>query len=228
MRSRSTLPALLLIIILPMLACQYLAAGPSTCRVELPGSGQVQYRQGDEVAFTEDGIGWKAMVDCKSGQLVDGDPVRPERAREILIPVEDTTYRLITSDPGISMTEFRGNGSHVRIDDVDSYYHAVLEASPASFGSAMMRFFMAGQTDDGVVHVHCYNRTEGEEHTSVPGLGAMWTTSRPTTVALVCSGRDFILEFSTKVTPVILRQGPTLIPPTPGPTPTPEPPGSHL
>ena len=228
MRSRSTLPALLLIIISPMFACQFLAPTPETCRVDLPGAGWVQHSHGDEVAFTEDGIAWTATVDCRSGHLENGEPVRPERAREIMIPVEDTAYRLITSDPAISMSEYRDNGSHVRIDDEDNYYVAVLAASPGALGNATIRFFMAGQAEAGVIHVHCYNRTEGEEHTSLPGLGSMWTTGRPVTINLVCSGQDFILEISTGITPLMLEQGPTPVPATPAPTPTPEPPGSHL
>src|SRR5512138_2636213 len=152
MPSRSLLPTLLLIVVLPMFACQFLAPTSETCGVDLPGTGWAQHRQGDEVAFTQDGVDWTAKVDCRDGHLEEGQPVRPERAREIIIPVENTTYRLITADSGISMNEYRGNGSHVRIDDADSYYVAVLEALPGNLGSSMVRFFMAGEMDQGLVH----------------------------------------------------------------------------
>ena len=64
----------------PMFAYQFLVLASETCGVDLPGTGWVQHRQGDEVAFTEDGIDWKSKVHCKGGQLEGGQPVRPERA----------------------------------------------------------------------------------------------------------------------------------------------------
>ncbi len=225
--SKSKLPALLLILILPMLACQMLRPPRARCRVNMPSVGWVQHFDGDEISFTVDGVEWKATVDCKAGQLVDGQPVPPARAREMLIPVDDSTYRLITSDPKISMVEDRQNGSHVRINLDGGYYLAVLSASPGSLDHAMVRYFMGGQFADGIEHMHCYNRTKGEEHTSLPGLSSMWTLSEPVTVNLVCSGRDFILEVSTQVTAQMLSLGPTPVPPTPGPTITPVPPGLH-
>ncbi len=228
MRSRSTLPTLLLIVILPMFACQYLAPAAPTCRVDMPGTGWVQHRQGDEITFTVEDVDWKAKVDCKSGHLVDGYPVRPERAREIMIPVEDTQYRLITSHADITMEEYRENGSHVRIAAGASYYVVSLSASPASLGHALVSYFMAGQADNGLLRIYCYNRTEGQEHTSLPAVGAAWTIEKAAAVSLICSGRDFILEITTDVTPLMLTQGPTPVPATPGPTLTPQPPGSHL
>jgi hypothetical protein len=228
MRSRTTLPTLLLIVILPMFACQYLAPVPQTCRVKMPGAGSVEHRQGDEITFTVDNVDWQATVDCKIGRLVDGHPVRPARAREVMLPVEDTQYRLITPDAHITMSEYRENGSHVRIDTEDGYYVVSLSTGPASLGHAWVRYFMAGQADDGLLRIYCYNRTEGEEHSSLPVVGYAWTLERPVAVSLICSGRDFILEITSDITPLMLSQGPTPVPPTPGVAPTLEPPGSHL
>ncbi len=228
MRSRSRLPALLLIVVLPMFACQFLAPTPPTCRVNMPGAGWVQHRQGDEISFTVDGIDWKATVDCKLGRLVEGRPVEPTRAREIILPVEDTQYRLITSDPGLTMSEFRVNGSHVRIASHDGYYLVALSTGPASLGHAWVQYFMAGQAEKGLMRIYCYNRTEGQEHTSLPVVGYAWTMETAVTVSLVCSGRDFILEITSQITPLMLAQGPTPVPPTPGPIPTPPPPGFHF
>ncbi len=225
MRSRSRLPALLLIVILPMFACQYLAPAPQTCRVNMPGAGWVEHRQGDVIPFKVDGVDWKATVDCKLGRLVDGRPVPPVHAREIMIPVADTQYRLITSDPGMTMSEFRVNGSHVRIASHDGFYLVALSTGPASFGQAWVQYFMAGQANKGLLRIYCYNRTEGQAHTSLPVIGYAWTTEKAATVSLICSGRDFILEITSEITPLMLAQGPTPVPPTPGPTPTSQPPG---
>ncbi len=228
MHSRSTLPALLLIVILPMFACQYLAPAVPTCRVKMPGAGWVEHRQGDEIVFAVENVDWKATVDCNIGRLVDGHPVRPTRARETMIPVAETQYRLITSRADITMAEYRDNGSHVRIQGNNGYYIVALSTGPASLGHAWVQYFMAGQAEDGLMRIYCYNQTEGEQQTSLPVIGFAWTMERPVTISLICSGRDFILEITSEITPLMLTQGPTPVPPTPGPTPTPEPPGSPL
>ncbi len=227
MTSRSTLRALLLMMVIPMFACQFLQPAPKDCRVKMPSAGWVAYRHGDEINFNVGGMKWRANVDCSAGRLVDGQPVRPERAREILIPVEDSTYHLITADPDVSMSEYRADGSHVRIDLGDSYYVAVLSAWPGILGNATVRYFIGGQSDAGIVPLYCYDQTENADHTSVPVLASMWTVSKAMTVSLVCSGPGFILELSTDVSDVLLKQGPTPVPATPAPTITPEPPGGH-
>ncbi len=229
MTPKSTLPALLLIIVvLPMLACQFLLPAPQSCRVNMPATGWESHRTGDQVTFKVDAMEWRAQVDCETGQLVEGQPVKPERAKEIFIPVKESTYRLFTSDPSVTMIERHENGSHVRIDMDGGYYLVVLAASPGTLGSAAINYFMGGETPNGLVHLYCYNQTEGDEHTSLPGVAAMWTVDKPMAVSMVCSGRNFVLEVSTQVTQALLNQGPTPVPPTPGPTPTPQPPGSHF
>ncbi len=226
MASRSKLPALL-IVVLSLLACQFLRPAPRACQVNLPAVGQVTHSNGDQVTFTMDEISWSAQVDCASGHLVEGQPVRPYHAREIMIPVEESSYRLISSDPNASMKEYHENGSHVRIDVNGGYYAVVLSASPGIQGQAMVSYFMAGENAQGIVHLHCYNRTRGEDHVSMPTIAAMWTVTEAVPVSLVCSGQNFILEASTDITDGMLKQGPTLVPPTPGPTLTPEPLGPH-
>ncbi len=226
---KSTLRALLLIVVaLPTFACQFLRPAPQSCRVDMPVTGWESHRTGDQVTFKVDAMEWKAQVDCRTGHLVDGQPVKPERAKEIFIPIEDSTYRLFTSDPRVTMIEHRENGSHVQIDINGGRYLVVLSASPAALGSAAIKYFMAGETPSGLVHLYCYDRTEGEEHIALPGVAAVWTVDKPTTISLICSGRNFVLEVSTQVTQTLLNQGPTPVPPTPGPTLTPQPPGSHL
>jgi len=226
--SKSKLRALLLIAILPMLACQFLRPAPARCRVNMPGAGWVQHLHGDEISFAVDGMDWKATVDCVAGQLVEGQPVRPARAHEILIPVEDTSYRLITSDPDITMAEYRENGSHIRIDMDGRYYVVVLSATPGNLDHAMVRYFMGGETTEkSVAHIYCYDHTEGQEQTSLPVLSSMWTLSEPVTVSLVCSGKNFILDLSTEITSEMLRLGPAPVPVAPVPTITPVPPGLH-
>lgn len=225
MISKRTLPALLLIAVLPTLACQLLRPARARCRVRMPDRGWVEYWHGDEIAFSVDGIDWKAAVDCEAGQLVEGDPVHPARAREILIQVEDTSYRLITSNPDAAMAEYRENGSHIRIETGYGYYVAVLSASPANFDHAMVRYFMGGQTAQGVTHVHCYNHTGDLPHTALVSVGLLWTLSKPATVSLLCSGTDFILEMTTQVTPEMLELGPTPVPALPVQPVTPTPPG---
>src|SRR5512138_525734 len=209
MLSRSRLPALLLIGILPLFACQLLVPAPQSCRVNLPGIGWVEHQHGDTISFTVDKIVWSAQVDCKLGHLVEGQPARPERAREFQIPVEQTTYRLITADTDIFMAEYRDNGSHVRIEHGKDYYVAALSAAPAAMGQAMISYFMVGQRGDAAAHLYCYNHTEGAEQTSLPVIAAMWSQARPATVSLVCSGRDFILEITAPITEQMLSQGPT-------------------
>lgn len=125
------------------------------------------------------------------------------------------------------MREDRENGSHIRIETDDRYYVAVLTAEPGSFGQAMIRYFMGGEASGRLLNVYCYNQTKGEQHTLLPGVGALWNESNPVIVSLICSTRDFVLEVSTDISPQMLRQGPTLPPLTPVPTITPEPPGFH-
>ncbi len=228
MTSRSKLLALLLIVVLPTLACQMLLPAQNSCRVNMPATGWILHRNGEQVTFKIDAVDWRATVDCSAGHLVDGEPVRPQPAKEILIPVQDSTYRLLTSDPRVSMIEQHTNGSHVRIDADGAYYLVNLVASPAALGNAAVSYFMAGQAAHGVVHLYCYNRTPDEPHTSLPGIAAQWIVQKPVTVSLICSGRNFVLEASTVITSTMLRHGPTPIPMTPVPTITPEAPGSHL
>ncbi len=228
MAPKSKLLALLLIVALPMLACQMIIPAQASCRVHMPATGWVLHRNGEQVTFKVDAMDWSAKVDCSSGHLVDGQPARPQRAKEISIPVEDSTYRLITTDPRVSMAEEHINGSHVRIDTGDAYYLVNLAASPAALGDAAVSSFMGGQAPNRLVHLYCYNRTPGEEHTSLPAIAAEWTVDRPVTISLICSGRNFVLEVSTEVTSAMLRQGPTSIPATAAPTITPAPPGWHF
>lgn len=231
MTSRSELLVLLLIVVSPMFACQMLRPEEKSCRVNLPTLGWASYRNGEQVMFKVDAMDWRAKVDCAAGHLVDGRPARPERAKEIRIPVENSTYHLITADSDVSMTECRENGSHVRIDAGDAYYLVSLTAAPAApaaLGSAAVSYFMGGEAPSGLVQLYCYNLTPGEEHTRLSALAAMWTVDKPVTVSLVCSGRNFVLEVSTSITADMLKQGPTPIPATPAPTITPDAPGSHL
>lgn len=228
MASKSTLPALLLLVVLPMFACQMFQPAQQNCQVNLPEVGWVSHRNGDKVMFRVDAVDWSAKVDCSAGHLVEGEPARPQRAREIFIPVGNSTYRLITTDSEVSMTEHRENGSHIRIDAGDTYYLVNLVSVPGTLGRAIVSYSMGGQAEHGVVHLYCYNRTEGEEHTSLPGLAAMWTVDKVSTVSLICSGRSFLLEVSTDVTTELLKQGPTTVPATAAPTITPAPPGPHL
>jgi hypothetical protein len=228
MSRRTKLPTLLLIVVFPMLACQMLLPAPRSCRVNTPASGWVSYRNGEQVAFRVDTMDWKATVDCASGQLVDGQPARPERAKEILIPVGESAYKLITTDPDVSMSERHQNGSHVRIVSGNAYYLVSLTAVPAAMGNVAVSYFMGGQASGRLVHLYCYNRTAGEQHASLPALAAMWTVDQPVSVSLICSGRNFVLEASAAVTMSMLRQGPTVIPAMPAPTITPAAPGSHL
>ena len=227
MISRSKLPAMLLVGALSMLACQLPSPVRHSCRVDMPGTGWAGIRDGEEINFVVDGMDWTATVDCTTGHLVDGQPVRPARAREIMIPVEDTSYRLITSDPNISMAESRENGSHIRIDMEGRYYVAVLSASAGNIGQAVVRYFMGGQTANGRAQIYCFNQTEGQEHTSLPLTSSMWAVSKPVTISLVCSGLGFILELSTDITSQMLGLGPTLAPATPAPTITPAPRGGN-
>lgn len=227
MSRRTKLPALLLMVVFPMLACRVLSPAQKSCRVNMPASGWQSYRHGQQVAFKIDTMDWKATVDCNAGQLVDGEPARPQRAKEILIPVEGSTYRLITTDRDMSMTERHENGSHVRIDTGGAYYLVSLVAAPATLGHASISYFMGGQTSSGLARIYCYNQTPGVEHTSLPGIAAVWTVDKPVTVSLVCSGRDFVLEASADITMIMLKQGPTPVPATPAPTITPAAPGSH-
>lgn len=228
MKTKSMLPALLLIVALPALACQMLQPAPKSCRVDMPTAGWTSYPNGEQVSFQVDEMRWTARVDCAAGQLVDGEPARPARARQILIPVENTTYKLFTADPEVSMAERHENGSHVRIDADGAYYLVYLSADPAAFGDASVSYFMGGQAGEDLVHLYCYDRTPGKEHTSVPAIAAVWTVEKPVTVSFVCSGRDFVLEVTTEITSAMLSQGPTPVPATPAPTITPEPPGSDL
>ncbi len=225
--SKSKLPAMLLIVVMPILACQFLRPAAAHCRVKMPAVGWVEHSDGDEISFAIEGMDWKATVDCDSGRLVEGQPVRPAHAREMMIPVEDSSYRLITSDPNISMSEDHQHGSQIRIDAGDTYYVAVLSAFPGNLGSAIVRYFMGGQTDEGMVHMYCFSLTEGEKHISMPVMTSQWTVSEPVTVSLVCSGRNFILELSTEISQRMLRQGPTETATPPIPTLTPIPPGFH-
>ncbi len=226
MISRFRMLILLLGSLALILACQALRPPRQSCTVRMPSARSVtQHWHGDEITFTVDGMDWTAKVDCNLGRLVEGQPVRPKRARELMIPVADSAYRLITTDPGITMDEYRKNGSHVRIQMDDRYYVAALYADPGSFGRALISYFMGGQTVDGMVSMHCYNRTVGQAHTSLPVIAASWIVDEPLTINLICSGRNFILELSTEITSIMLQQGPTPVPPTPGPTLTPEPPG---
>ncbi len=228
MKTRSMLPALLLIIAFPALACQMLQPAQKSCRVDMPAAGWTSYRNGEQISFRVEEMDWTARVDCSAGHLVDGEPARPPRAKEIFIPVENTTYKLFTSDPDVSMTEHHENGSDVRIDAEGAYYLIYLSADPAAFGDASVSYFMGGQAEKGLVHLYCYDRTPGEEHTSVPTIAALWTVERPVTVSLVCSGRNFVLELSTEITSAMLSEGPTTVPATPAPTITPAAPGSDL
>jgi hypothetical protein len=225
-RSKSRLPALLLVGMLLMFACQFLSPVRQSCRVNMPGLGWVGHKDGEQITFTADGMDWEATVNCETGHLINGQPVRPSRAREILIPVEDTSYRLITADPDISMAEYRANGSHVRIDMKDRYYVAVLSASPGNMGQVMVRYFMGGQTHDGMAQLYCYDHTKGQQHTSLPAMASMWNVSKPVLLSLVCSGHGFILELSTDITSAMLGIGPTLPPAVEVPTMTPDPPGT--
>lgn len=226
MLSKSRTLFLLLGGMLVMLACQFLSPAPQSCVVHLPSSNRgMRHLHGETIAFTVDGMDWTAQVDCKTGKLVDGQPVRPQRAREVMIPVADSAYRLITSDPSISMKEYRANGSHIRIEMDGRYYVAALYADPGSFGRALVSYFIGGQAVDGMLHMHCYNRSDGQDHISLPVVAASWVVDKPATVALICAADNFILELSTEITSITLQQGPTPVPPTPGPTITPEPPG---
>lgn len=227
MMSRSKLSAMLLVGVLSMLACQLTSPVQQSCRVNMPGTGWAGMNDGEEINFVVDGMDWTATVDCTAGHLVDGQPVRPARAREIMIPVEETSYRLITSDPNISMAEWRENGSHIRIDMEGRYYVAVLSASAGNPGQAVVRYFMGGQTADGRAPIYCFNQTEGQEHTSLPVTSSMWTVSKPVAVSLACSGLGFILELSTDITSQMLGLGPTLAPTTPVPTIAPTPLGGN-
>ncbi|MGE5073767.1 MAG: hypothetical protein ACM3MF_10085 [Anaerolineae bacterium] len=228
MTSKSTLPALLLIVVLPMFACRMLQPAQKSCRVNMPETGWILHRNGDTVRFKVDAVDWSAKVDCSSGHLVEGEPARPQRAKEFFIPVGSSTYRLITSDPNVTMTEHHKNGSHIRIDAGAVYYLVNIMAVPGARGNALVSYFMGGQAEHDIVHLYCYNRTEGDEQTSLPGIAAMWTVDRASTVSLVCSGKNFVLEASTDITADLLSQGPTPVPVTPVPTITPEPPGWHF
>ncbi len=228
MKTRSMLSALLLIVALPALACQMLQPAPASCRVNMPAAGWTSVRNGDQISFKVEDVAWTAKVDCSSGHLVDGEPARPARAKEIFIPVENTTYKIFTTDPDVSMAEHHDNGSDVRIDADGVYYLVHLSAEPAAFGDASVSYFMGGQAEEGVVHLYCYDRTPGEPHISMPAIAGVWTVEKPVTVSFVCSGRDFVLEVSTEITSAMLSQGPTPVPVTPAPTITPEPPGSDL
>ncbi len=228
MASKSKLLALLLIVVLPTLACQMVLPAQKSCRVNMPTTGWELHRNGEQIIFRVDAMDWRAKVDCSSGRLVDGQPLRPERAKEILIPVEESFYRLITTDQNVSMVEQHTNGSHVRIDANGVYYLVYVGAAPASRGNASVSYFMGGQATNGLVHLYCYNRTLGEAHTSLPGIAALWTVEKPVIISLICSGRNFVLEVSTEVTASMLSQGPTPIPATAAPTMTPQPPGWHF
>ncbi len=228
MTCKPKLLALLLVVVLPMLACEMVMPAQTSCRVNMPVTGWVLHRNGEQVTFKVDAMDWSAKVDCSSGHLVDGQPVRPQRAKEILIPVEGSTYRLITPDPHVTMGEEHINGSHVRIDTGDAYYLVNLLASPGALGDAAVSYFMGGQAPHGLVHLYCYNRTPGEEHTSLPAIAAVWTVEEPVTVSLICSGPNFVLEVATEVTSMMLSQGPTPVPATAAPTITPAPPGWHF
>src|SRR5512142_2284703 len=146
MTLKSRTPFLLLGSLAFLLACQVLSPAPESCIVHMPSSNRgVRYAHGDRIAFTVDGMDWTAQVDCKIGQLVEGRPLRPQRAREIMMPVADSSYRLITSDPAISMEEYRVNGSHVRVELDGRYYVAALYAEPGTFGRALVSYFIGGQ-----------------------------------------------------------------------------------
>ncbi len=225
--SKSKLSAMLLIVVLPMFACQFLRPGMASCRVNMPDRGWVSYRDGSVIKFAMDGTDWTARVDCSSGQLVDGQPVAPAHAHETVIPVEETSYRLLTSDPGIKMVEYHENGSHVRIEDGDTYYVAVLSFFPGNLGQAVVRYFMGGQAPNGMVHMYCYDRTPGEPHTALPVMTRIWTVSEPVAVSMVCAGHNFILELSAEISPAVLGRGPTPTPTLDVPTLTPDPPGLH-
>ena len=208
MRTRSTLPSLM-VGVLAMLACQFLSPVKQTCLVHIPGTTGVQYHDGDEIAFAVDDVDWKANVDCSMGRLVEGQPIRPADAREISLAVMDSTYRLITADPNVAMVEYRANGSHVRIDVDDRYYVAVLSASSGNLGHAVVRYFIAGEGKEGILHLYCYNQTKAQDHTALPGMASMWSEDKPVTVSLVCSGHSFILELSTQIGSGMLSAGPT-------------------
>jgi hypothetical protein len=216
-------PALLFFAVPLMLACQLVRPPNLACRVNMPGVGWTQHRDGDEISYMVDQIKWQAKVDCNSSHLVDGQPLKPAGAREISLEVADTVYRLTTTDAHMSMAEYRENGSHVRIDVDDRYYVAVLTASRGGFGQAVVSYFLGGQAAGNIVRMYCYNQTRGEAHTPLLSLSAMWSESNPVTVNLVCSARDFILELSTNITSTMLKEGPTApaFPMTPTTSPAP-------
>ncbi len=224
---RSRLAILLLIVAIITLACQLLVPAKESCRVNAPTTGWKAFSDGDEISFTVDNIEWTATVDCGIGHLVDGQPARPSGGRQLAVTVAGTSYKLTTTDQSLSMSEYRENGSHIRIDMSDRYYVAVLAAEPGNFGQAMIRYFMGGEASGHLQKIYCYNQTKGEQHTSLPAVGGMWNESKPVVVNLICSARDFVLEISTEISPQMLQQGPTLPPVTPVPTITPEPPGWH-
>jgi hypothetical protein len=219
----SRFPVLLFLVTLLVLSCQSLLPAKLSCRVNIPTIGWMEQRDGDQITFTVDQTQWRARVDCKGGRMVDGEPVRPAGGRQMSLTVAESTYKVTTTDTNLSMVEYRENGSHIRIDEGDRYYVAVLTASSGGFGQAVISYFMGGQAASNIVPMYCYNQTKGEAHTSLLSLSSMWSESNPVTVNLVCSGQDFILELSTDITPEMLRQGPTapaVLPPpvTPGPS----------